>query len=136
MSSQELIVPDWLVQHDDQRLTLNGQRCADCGTSAFPRTASCPSCCSRELQDLSLGPNAHLFSITVDRVGFPLGHPFLVGQARFEEGAVVQGFVIGDVDNPPAIGSPLELVPFGVPHPGTKELLTTYGFRPVEVNDA
>jgi uncharacterized OB-fold protein len=135
--SMEFILPGWMQPVEGgRRLQLMGQRCRACGIYFFPRTKSCKACNSIELEEALLGPEAELYSVTTDRIGFPLGRQHLVGQVRFEQGAYVQGFVAADVENQPAIGSRVELVPFEVPSPSGEGMLITYGFQPKQRKEA
>jgi uncharacterized OB-fold protein len=135
--STEFILPGWMQPVEGgRRLQLLGQRCRDCGIHFFPRTQSCKACNSTALEQAILGPEAELYSVTADRIGIPLGRPHLVGQVRFEQGAYVQGFVAADVENPPAIGSRIDLVPFELPSLSGEGVLITYGFQPKQRKEA
>ena len=123
----EFLVPEWMEAADDGRICLIGQRCADCGTVYFPRTARCKRCSSDQVVPERLGPTAELHSFTVDRVGTWVGRPHLVGQVQFPSGPFVQGYIDGSVDEPPAIRSTVDLVPFEVQVHG--EPAVTYAFR-------
>ncbi|MGD0118193.1 MAG: zinc ribbon domain-containing protein [Candidatus Binatus sp.] len=126
--SQNFMVPAWIHLLDDGRLRLIGQRCRSCGTHAFPRTTACKKCSSTDLEQAMLGPNATLYSVTTDRTSTSAANHKLVGQAQFPDGAYVQGYVAGDVNYPPRIGAPVELVPYELRFPDG-QTGTTYGFR-------
>jgi uncharacterized OB-fold protein len=121
------IVDDWMGSSPGGRVHLKGQRCASCGTCLWPPAAHCKACGSSELTAVELGPDAELYAVTVDRTGTFLGYPHLVGQVRFAEGPFAQGFVAAEIDDPPAIGAVVELVPFEVESSG--ERLLTYAFK-------
>jgi uncharacterized OB-fold protein len=135
-TEDRFIVPGWLRSASNGRLVLIGRRCLDCGVSFFPPAARCKSCGSSRGEESEFGPEAALHSFTVDRTGTFLGRPHLVGQAVFSNGAFVQGFVDAPIDAPPALDSPVALVPLEVPVPRTEEKLVTYAFRPLEVQHA
>ena len=113
----------------DGRLQLVGRRCKACSTYAFPRSAFCKRCASAEHDEVLLGPDATLFSITVDRSAGTSANYRLVGQVRFGEGAWARGYVVGDVDKPPRIGESVEVVPYEFKTSDSAEPLATYGFR-------
>jgi len=137
ISSEQLMVCEWMQSAGSgRRMELMGQLCARCGVTGFPKSARCKACGSGELRQVILTGPAILHSVTIDTQGTFLGTPYLVGQAQFPEGPFVQGFIEGEVENPPAIGAELELVPFEVPAPGEEGTLTTYGFRPKGHTDA
>jgi uncharacterized OB-fold protein len=126
--STNYLVPDWIVPLDDGRLKLIGQRCCGCGTLAFPRTTACKKCSSTNLEQALLGPDAILYSVTTDRTSTSAENHKLVGQAQFTDGAYVQGYVAGDVNHPPRIGVPIELVPYELRF-SDGQTGATYGFR-------
>jgi len=126
--SPNYLVPGWIVPLDDGRLKLIGQRCSGCGTQAFPRTTACKKCSSTSLEQALFGPDAILYSVTTDRTSTSAENHKLVGQAQFIDGAYVQGYVVGDVNHPPRIGAPIELVPYELRF-SDGQTGTTYGFR-------
>lgn len=137
VDATEFILPGWMQPLEGgRRLRLQGQRCRACGVHFFPRTQSCKACSSTDLEEALLGPEAELHSVTTDRIGIPLGRQHLVGQVRFEQGAYVQGFIVADVEDPPAVGTMIELVPFEVPSPSGEGILITYGFQPRQGKEA
>jgi uncharacterized OB-fold protein len=124
------IVDGWMADGPNGRIVLNGRRCARCGVCGWPPTSHCKACGGAELSEVTLGPEAELHSVTVDRMGAFTGRPHLVGQVRFAEGPFVQGFVDGDIDAPPPIGVAVEMTPFVVESGG--EQLITYAFKQKE----
>lgn len=134
---EQFMVPEWMQSADSgRRIELLGQTCARCEVTYFPKSARCKACGSADLRQVTLTGPATLHSVTVDLQGNFLGTAYLVGQAQFPEGPFVQGFIDGEVENPPAIGTVLELVPFEAPVPGQEGALITYGFRPKGNADA
>jgi uncharacterized OB-fold protein len=121
------IVDGWMGDSPGGRMHLKGVRCTRCGTCAWPPSAHCKACGSAEFTPVELGPDAELYSWTIDRMGTFLGRPNLVGQVRFPEGTFVQGFIDADVEHPPAVGAAIELVPFPVESGG--DHLLTYAFK-------
>jgi uncharacterized OB-fold protein len=130
-ADSEFIVNGWMRDAAGGRLVLVGQRCAECGVVTFPMTARCSACSSDRVTETTLGPDATLTSITVDRMGTFLGRPHLVGQVQFAEGTFVQGFVAAEIDEPPTVGAGIELVRFEILD--RDEPLVTYGFKAKEV---
>ena len=124
------IVDGWMGDGPDGRIVLLGRRCQRCGTCAWPPAARCKACGSDQVTEETLGPEAELYSYTIDRMGTFIGRPHLVGQVRFPQGPFVQGFIDGDIEQPPAIGASVDLVPFIVESGG--EQLVTYAFRAKE----
>ena len=125
-------VQEWIRPLADGRLRLVGQRCRACGTHAFPRTSSCKRCSSADLEESLLGPAATLHALTVDRSSPAKTRHAIVGQARFDAGVYVQGYVVGDVDALPRIGEVVEVVRYEFVPFDDGELVATYGFRPAE----
>ena len=122
----EPIVPGWFEATGDGRLRLLAQRCGPDGPVVFPRRARSVHCRPEELEDTTLSVEAELWSWTVADVGMPV----MIGQAKFPEGPVVQGYVQGDPARPPEIGATVEVVPHVVPLPPKGETTaTTYAFR-------
>jgi uncharacterized OB-fold protein len=126
--SPNYLVPGWIVPLADGRLKLIGQRCCRCGTLAFPSTTACKKCSSTNLEQALLGPDAILYSVTTDRTSTSAENHKLVGQVQFTDGAYVQGYVAGDVNHPPRIGAPVELVSYEL-RLSDGQTGTTYGFR-------
>ena len=126
-TASRFIVEGWMTEGPGGRICLLGQRCGRCQVHLWPPVARCKACGSAELVSVELGTEAELHAVTVDRTGLLLGRPYLVGQARFPQGPFVHGFVAGDIDDPPPIGAPVELVPFEID--GGGERLTTYAFQ-------
>jgi uncharacterized OB-fold protein len=123
----EFIVGSWMESTDDGRMRLLGQRCEACGTVYFPKSAHCKKCSSGQVVEYALGPEAELHSFAVDRLGTFVGKPHLVGQVRFSEGAFAQGYIDASIDEPPSVGSTVDLVPFEITiH---DEPTVTYAFR-------
>ena len=129
-STTTIIVEEWMGDSPGGRMHLKAQRCSRCGVCQWPPSARCKACSGAELTAATLGPDAELWSVTVDRMGTFLGHPHLVGQVRFPEGTFAQGYVVGEIDQPPDIGSAVELVPFEVTSGDTP--LLTYAFKAKE----
>lgn len=128
---REFMIAEWTAEGRDSRLRLVGATCNSCSVCLWPPSARCKACGSDDLAELQLGPFAELWSVTVDRIGLFVGRPTLVGQVRFPEGTFVQGYVVGDVGEPPPIGSPMELVPFELAR--GDESFVTYAFKATEV---
>lgn len=130
----QLLAPERMeFAEAEHYIRLLASRCRSCDTVAYPRRTSCPKCCATEMIDVTLGPQAELYSYTV--LWLPAGGqdtpaPHLVGQARFDEGPVVQGYVDGDVDSPPRVGARVRLVPRVLSGEQDGEGATTYAFRP------
>jgi hypothetical protein len=76
----------------------------------------------------TVSPDAILYSVTTDRTSTSAENHKLVGQAQFTDGAYVQGYVAGDVNRPPRIGVPIELVPYELRF-SDGQTGATYGFR-------
>ena len=123
----EFLVPSWMEATSDNRVRLLAQRCGACGTVYFPKTALCKRCSSRDVVEVRIGPEAELHSYTIDRMGGFLKRPHLVGNVRFPEGAFIQGYIDGSIEETPVIGSTVDLVPFEVEVKGEPGL--TYAFR-------
>lgn len=125
----DLIIPEWMERVDEtDRLRLLGSRCRDCDTRMFPRRTACLRCSGTNLADTTLGPDAELYAYTVVP-GPGDGRPTVVGQARFEGGPVVQGYVDGGGERPPSIGDAVEVVAFVLPASRGAGATTTFAFR-------
>ena len=122
----EPILDGWFEPTDDGRLRLLAQRCGPSGIVVFPRQFRSVHCEPDELEDITLSVEAELWSWTVADIGMPV----MIGQAKFPEGPVVQGYVQGDPESPPDIGVTVEVVPHVVPLPPRgEETAVTYAFR-------
>ena len=61
----DLIIAEWMEYVDGgDLLRLLGSSCEDCETRIFPRADTCPQCSGRHVVDISLGPDAELYSFT------------------------------------------------------------------------
>ena len=122
---------------------LLGSRCSDCGTHAFPAQASCPRCCSEDVERIELASRGTLWSFTIQ--GFPPKSPPYLGPDA--DPAVFRPYGVGYVELPGQvrvearlhaerpedlrIGMPMELViePFRRDDQGRDVMI--YAFRPV-----
>lgn len=132
MSSEQrpkLIIPEWMeYANAGDLLRLLASRCEDCDARMFPRGDTCPRCSGRNIADIALGPDAECYSFTVIP-GRGEREATVVGQARFDGGPVVQGYIDADADAIPSIGDAMEVVPFVLPASDDVEAATTFAFR-------
>lgn len=125
----DLIIAEWMeYAGGGELLRLLASRCEDCETRIFPRAGTCPSCSGRNIVDTALGPDAECYSFTVMPARGD-GAPTIVGQARFEGGAIVRGYIDAPADSIPSIGDAVEVVPLVLPAAGDHEAATTFAFR-------
>ncbi|HJM74767.1 MAG TPA: zinc ribbon domain-containing protein [Dehalococcoidia bacterium] len=125
----DLIIAEWMEYVDGgDLLRLLGSSCEDCETRIFPRADTCPQCSGRHVVDISLGPDAELYSFTAMPIRGE-GDATVVGQARFEGGSVVRGYIDADAGAMPSIGDSVEVVPLLLPAAGDFEAATTFAFR-------
>ena len=116
--------------------SLLGSRCADCGTTTFPRQDGCPRCGGSSMPEVVLPREGTIWSATVQHFAPkpPFRYdgeyvPFGMGYVDLGEVIVVARFT----ENDPArlgIGTPVGLcaVPAWTDEDGTRVL--TYGFAP------
>jgi uncharacterized OB-fold protein len=124
-----LIIPEWMEYADGSNLLrLLASRCEDCDARMFPRADTCQRCSGRNIAKVALGPDAELYSFTVIPVRGER-EATVIGQARFDGGPVVQGYIDADSDAIPSIGDAVEVVPFLLPNSDDVEAATTFAFR-------
>lgn len=120
---------------------LFGSKCHNCGTTSFPAQASCPRCCSEDVETCELGTRGKLWSFTIQ--GFLPKSPPYAGTETLED---FKPFGVGYVELPGQvrvvgrinvskpeeleIGMDMELVfePFRTDEDGTE--IISYAFRP------
>ncbi|KAB1190555.1 hypothetical protein GJR96_16455 [Haloferax sp. MBLA0076] len=124
-----------------QRLAFEGERCAECGTIAFPPKGACPDCRNTEFETVDLSGDGTIYSYTVLSPGG--APPEFAGQARAEGRYVV---AIVELDEGPRITAQVtdvdpESVDIGMPVTGQirriyeEEGVVRYGFKFVPTSD-
>lgn len=99
-------------------VTLQGSRCSDCGTVAFPATRACRKCTGRDMRDIELSRKGIVWAHTVQRFrpksppyvepenGF---EPFAVGYVELRDGIKVEA-ILDASDGEELHGAEVELV--------------------------
>jgi len=112
---------------------LIGSRCAECGTVAFPKQASCPRCTSLEVEERLLGRRGTLWSWTIQCFppkSPPYGgdpdafEPYGVGYVELPGEVRVEARLTEADPRRLRIGMPMELTLIQAPGGGT-----TYAFQ-------
>lgn len=138
MSTTRLIDDEIFTGEPDDSGTpqLAGSRCEACGTTTFPRQASCPRCSGRTMGDVALPREGTIWSATVQHFAPkpPYRHdgefaPFGLGYVDLGDVIVESRFTESTMDRL-AIGTPVRmtLLPAFTDDNGVQVL--TYGFAP------
>src|SRR5687767_2353612 len=96
---------------------LIGSTCVACGTTTFPRQASCPKCTGAETEPRELSPTGTLWSFTVQGFepkppyrGFEPFEPYGVGYVELPGEVIVETRLTEADPERLSIGMPMELV--------------------------
>lgn len=92
-------------RYDREAGMLVGSVCRDCRSTSWPPRVLCNRCGGRALSVLPLSGSASLLTCTTVMIPRPgLEAPYILGQARLEEGPIILGQVKGLVEHgsPPA----------------------------------
>lgn len=136
MDNLEAVVDGAFDLIDETSICLLGDRCCDCGCTQFPSRLACDACCSRNLERARLGSAGVLWSSAVDRLGMLLGEPYGVAEVQMHDGPVVQGYLVGDLDDRPPPGTPMVVVPYVIPAGEGRPELLGFGFQPAGARGA
>jgi uncharacterized OB-fold protein len=131
-------VAEGLFTWPSDRPQLIGSMCRTCGTTTFPKQASCPRCTATEMEERLLHRTGTLWSFTVQ--GFRPKSPY-AGPEDFEPYGVGYVELPGQVmvesrltENDPenlAIGAAMELTIVSLRHDELGNEVVTFAFRPV-----
>lgn len=86
----------------DEKPTLIGASCTNCGAIFFPKKKVCLSCGSRKLEDRPLSPRGKIHSYTVTWRGQDYSYikpPYGLVLARLPEGIAVEGVVTEAIES-------------------------------------
>lgn len=106
-------VGDNLIRGDANRWEMVAQKCATCGTIAYPKKRVCPECFGAELDDLVLSKNGTLHTFTVTHLGPPeLPTPYILGFIDLPEGLKVMAQILADdpLDHGLRVGDAMDVV--------------------------
>lgn len=131
------LVDDGLFVESDDGPCLVGSNCRSCGTTTFPRQATCPKCARADMADHVLPRRGTLWSFTVQ--GFRPKPPYTgpadfvpygVGYVELPGALLVEAVLTENDPELLRIGDQMELVvvPFSRDQDGTEVL--TFAFAP------
>jgi uncharacterized protein len=113
---------------------LLGSRCANCGSTSFPRTDTCPYCATEDPEPVDLSWRGRLWAwtaVTASPPGYAGEVPYGIGVVELPEGIRVIGRLTES--NPAALGADqemeLQVVPLSSDDEGND--VVTYAFSPV-----
>jgi len=123
-----------LFQGSDEKGSLLGARCQQCGQIIFPRREACLNCLGNDLEPIQLSRKGKLYSYTI--VHMPSEHfepPYAVGWIELPEGVKIFSQIRGWQEHPLEIGMDMTLHFEKLWDEEEKEVIG-YVFRP-SVND-
>jgi uncharacterized OB-fold protein len=129
-------------QGDATRLLAS--RCRGCGSVYFPRSLSCrhPRCTDKAPQDILLGPEGSLYSVTVQAYRPPPlfvmddWAPYALGLIDMPEGLRIMAMLTGRPPQDWRIGEPVALTTGVLSRDGEGREVLTYQFRPLAIAGA
>jgi uncharacterized protein len=140
LNETERHVADAVTAGTPDAPVLLASRCSACGTETFPPKATCPNCCSKDTQVVTLPRQGVLWTYTTQE--FPPKSPpysvppdrfsaFCVGYVQLGDSVRVEGRIHTNDVTHLRIGLPMELTLIRLPVNDT-ETVVTFGFTPVE----
>ncbi|MGF7239268.1 MAG: Zn-ribbon domain-containing OB-fold protein [Frankia sp.] len=132
-----LPVEDGPAVEDSTRPRLLGSTCTHCGTTTFPRQASCPRCTRSSMTDRLLPRRGTLWSFTVQRfrpkppyAGPEEFTPYGVGYVDLDGVVIVEAILTENDPRALSIGQAMDLVLLPVHRDADGTEVITYGFAP------
>jgi uncharacterized OB-fold protein len=118
---------------DEDPPALLGSRCANCGSTSFPRSDTCPYCATEDPEPVDLSRRGRLWAwtaVTASPPGYAGEVPYGIGVVELPEGIRVIGRLTES--NPAALGADeemeLQVVPLSSDDEGND--VVTYAFAP------
>lgn len=115
----------------EQRYNLMGTVCNRCSEKFFPPREICPRCGAAEMSPYVFSGRGEVYSFTTiyeAPSGFDENAPYTVALVRLEEGTLVTA-QLTDLDGPPEIGMPVEMVTRRLRQDGDERGLLIYGYK-------
>ena len=118
---------------------LVGGACTDCGTTTFPRQASCPNCTGSQIEERLLPSTGTLWTFTVQSfrpkppyAGPEEFEPYGVGYVVLSDQVLVESRLTEHRPDQLAIGARMELVIMPFRREENGDEVVTFAFRPAE----
>jgi uncharacterized protein len=131
-------VTDGLFTWPSDEPRLIGSSCQACGTTTFPKQASCPRCTASAMEERLLHRTGTLWSFTVQgfRPKAPYAgpedfEPYGVGYVELPGQVVVESRLTENEPDKLAIGGVMELTIVPFRHDELGNEIVTFAFRPI-----
>jgi uncharacterized OB-fold protein len=126
------IAQNWRVRN--QRYSLVGEVCNDCGNKIFPPRDVCPYCAQPAQTPFQFSGRGEVFSHTTvynPPVGYEEFAPYTVALVKLEEGPLITAQLTDVEPEGVSIGQPVEMVTRKLREDGPEGLIVYgYKFRP------
>ena len=126
------IAQNWRIKN--QRYSLVGEVCDDCGNKIFPPRDVCPHCAQPAQTPFQFSGRGEVFSHTTvynPPVGYEEFAPYTVALVKLEEGPLITAQLTDTQPEEVSIGQPVEMVTRKIREDGPEGLIVYgYKFRP------
>ena len=126
------IAQNWRIKN--QRYSLVGEVCDDCGNKIFPPRDVCPHCAQPAQTPFQFSGRGEVFSHTTvynPPVGYEEFAPYTVALVKLEEGPLITAQLTDTEPEEVSIGQPVEMVTRKIREDGPEGLIIYgYKFRP------
>ena len=126
------IAQNWRIKN--QRYSLVGEVCDDCGNKIFPPRDVCPHCAQPAQTPFQFSGRGEVFSHTTvynPPVGYEEFSPYTVALVKLEEGPLITAQLTDTQPEEVSIGQPVEMVTRKIREDGPEGLIIYgYKFRP------
>jgi uncharacterized OB-fold protein len=126
------IAQNWRIKN--QRYSLVGEVCDDCGNKIFPPRDVCPHCAQPAQTPFQFSGRGEVFSHTTvynPPVGYEEFAPYTVALVKLEEGPLITAQLTDTQPEEVSIGQPVEMVTRKIREDGPEGLIIYgYKFRP------
>jgi uncharacterized OB-fold protein len=126
------IAQNWRIRN--QRYSLVGEVCNDCGNKIFPPRDVCPYCAQPAQTPFQFSGRGEVFSHTTvynPPVGYEEYAPYTVALVKLEEGPLITAQLTDVEPEGVSIGQPVEMVTRKIREDGPEGLIVYgYKFRP------
>ena len=126
------IAQNWRIKN--QRYSLVGEVCDDCGNKIFPPRDVCPHCTQPAQTPFQFSGRGEVFSHTTvynPPVGYEEFAPYTVALVKLEEGPLITAQLTDAQPEEVSIGQPVEMVTRKIREDGPEGLIVYgYKFRP------
>ena len=122
----------WRLQN--QRYSMVGEVCNECGSKLFPPRDVCPECAKPAYEPFTFSGNGHVYSYSTvyqAPAGYEEFVPYTVALVELDEGPLVTGQLTDADQDEIEIGMPVEMVTRKLREEGEDGLIVYgYKFRP------